>query len=408
MSAAEASGWLGYPLGRDHGRIDVRGFGDRVLLLGRRAGDLATLFAFAEAEAGLRVAVLDLDGSISPEVHGYFRAYDYRSMLYEAFHLEGEDAMHGQLVASAYAAALDLTAEEEAILSAALQVLSEQNDLATPSALYDVIGGIEGFRGFYVDKLKGRIGALRLLETTRDEGFDGLMGGMSLVNFASAPYPQAGELAAGLFLAKVIHLLAASALRPDALLVTGAHRLFRNPTRFQHSGRLMAHLLESRARLVLCTPLPALLNDLLIESMAVRVYSSEAWNSQKNWKQAAALAGSYTICDDRCGISTAFVPRFVRPRGSTTAARAPAQVSANAELTRTILEEMSKVDSANRQSVVSYLSSQYLAADVGAEIDRLHSRGFLVLEPKQDGSGPMILAFTVTEAGRHLLRGLSG
>ena len=150
---ARTSGWLGYPLDRSRGEVGIGGLGDRVLLLGRRAGDLSTLLAFAGSEGGAKLAILDIDSSISPEVHGYFRAFDYRSMLYEAFHLEGEDGLHGQLVASAYAAALDLAPEEEAILGAALQKLSEQNDLATPSSLYDALGGVEGFRGFYVDKL---------------------------------------------------------------------------------------------------------------------------------------------------------------------------------------------------------------------------------------------------------------
>ncbi|MDE1858236.1 MAG: hypothetical protein KGI26_04105 [Thaumarchaeota archaeon] len=408
MNEAKNSGWIGYALDRALGRVGVGGLGDRVLLLGRESGSLSTLFAYACAEAGARLAVLDVDGSVSAAVHGYFRYFDYRSMLYEAFHLEGDDAKHGQLVASAYAAALDLTSEEEAILSAALQKLSEQNDLATPSALYDVVGAIEGFRGFYVDKLKGRVGALRHLDTTRVDGFGELMRGGCLVSFASAPYALASELAAGLYVAKVLHLLDSSSDRPDALLITGAHRLFRNLSRFQHAGRLMVHLLEAQLPLVLSSPVPALLNDSVMESMPVRVYSSEAWNARKTWRQAAALAHSYVACDDRSGNATAFVPRFIRPRPSSggTALRRPT-ARASPELTRTILEEISRFDAANRQSIISYLSPQFLAADVGAEVDRLHSEGHLVMEPKQDGSGPKVLAYTVTESGRRLLSELS-
>lgn len=409
MNATAGSGWLGYALDRTRGRVGIRELGDRVLLLGRQSGGLATLLAYAAAEAGLRLAVLDVDGSVSSEVHGYYRAFDYRSMLYEAFHLDGEGSLHGQLVAAAYAAALDLTQEEEAILSAALHKLSEQNDLATPSALHDAVASSEGFRGFYVDKLKGRIGALKHLDTTRVEEFDGLMGGGVLVAFSSAPYPQAADLAADLFIAKFLSLLSGPKEPPGALLITGAHRLFRNPTRFQHTGGLMAHLLEAPIPLVLAAPIPALLNDRLADSMAVRVYSSETWNARKSWKQAAALPCSYTVCDDRSGASYGFVPRFVRPRRSPVEAipLAPAS-SPTPELTKTILEEISRFASANRQSVVSWLAPRFLAVDVGAEIDRLHSDGYIILEPKEDGSGPRILAFTVTEAGRHLLRELSG
>ena len=402
------SGWLGYALDRSRGRVGVRALGDRVLLLGRRAADLSTLVAFANAEAGNRIAILDVDGSVSPDVRGYFEVFDYRSMLYEAFHLEGEDAVHGQLVASAYTAALDLTSEEEAILGAALHRLSEQNDLATPSSLFDVLGGVEGFRGFYVDKLKGRIGSLKFLDATRAEPFEALMRGGALVDFSSAPYPQAADLAACLYLAKILYLLSGPSAGPDAVMVTGAHRLFRGSGRLQHGGRLMAHLLEAKAGLVLATPLLAFLNDRLAESMPVRVYSSEAWNARKTWKEAAALAFSYTICDDRSGASAGFIPRFVRPRlaGAPSFTPGPGGVS-SPELTKTILEEVGRFESANRQSIVSYLTPLFLAADVGAEVDRLHSGGYLVLEPKQVGSGPKILSYTVTEEGRRLLQGLA-
>ncbi|MDE1852140.1 MAG: hypothetical protein KGI38_00115 [Thaumarchaeota archaeon] len=407
MNAARRAGWLGYSLDRTRGRVDVQVLGDRILLLGRRAGDLSTLLAYADAESGSKTVVLDIDGSISPEIHGYFRAFDYKSMLYEAFHIEGDDATHGQMVASAYTAALDLTSEEEAILGSALQKLSEQNDLATPSALYDVLGAVEGFRGFYVDKLKGRIGSLKLLETTRIETFDELMRGGALVSFASAPYPQAAELASGLYVAKMLHLIAPSKTRPNAIMITGAHRLFRSLARYQHASRLMGYLMEAPVPLILASPLPSLLNDRLIESMPVRIYSSEAWNARKSWKQAAALSSSYIICDDRSGTATGFVPRFVRPkRASIPLVQSTFDNRTNPELTRTILEEISRFESANRQSVISYLTPLFLAADIGTELDRLHTEGRLILEPKQVGSGPKILAYTVTESGRRLLEGL--
>ncbi len=376
-----------------------------MLLLGRRVGDLSTLFAHSLAESAFRPVILDVDGTISPDTRGYFKVYDYRSMLYEAFQLEGDGDVHGQLVAAAYAAALDLTSEEEAILIAALHKLSEQNDLATPSSMYDVLGGVEGFRGFYVDKLKGRIGSLKLLETTRGDSLDELIPGGAVVDFSSAPYPQAAELAASLYIAKLLFILGSTGKRPSHLMITGAHRLFKNLNHFQHGGRLMATLLEAPVPLVLSTGLPALLNDRLVDSMAVRIYSSEAWNARRSVKQAAALACSYVICDDRSGTSVGFVPRFMRPKRTSAIFPTPPPTS-NPELTRTILEEVSRFETANRQSVISYLSPQFLAADIGAELNRLHSRGLLIIEPKQEGSGPKIFAYTVTEAGRRLLEGL--
>ena len=406
--SAKGDGWLGYSLDRSKGRVGVRGLGDRVLILGRQAGAMASLFAYAAAEAGSRLTILDVDGSISPDVQAYYRTFDYRSMLYEAFHLEGDDTMHGQLVASAYAAALDLTSEEEAILSASLQRLSEQNDLATPAALYDVLGAVEGFRGYYVDKLKGRIGSLRHLDATRADAFDELTAGRALVTFASAPYHQAAELAAGLYVAKLVHLLSGPVSSPDALLITGAHRLFRRLARYQNSAKLLARLLESKTPLVLATPLPALLSGELTDSMPVRVYSSEAWNGRKARKQAAVLACSYTVCDDRSDETRGFVPRVIRSGALAGAPRLDLPKRASAALTKTILDEISRYESANRQSVVSYLSAQFLPGDVATEIDRLHSEGYLVLEPKDSGGGPRILSYTVTETGRRLLQGLSG
>jgi hypothetical protein len=80
--SAKGDGWLGYSLDRPGGRVGVRGLGDRVLILGRQAGAMASLFAYAGAEAGSGLTILDIDGSISTDVQGYYRTFDYRSMLY--------------------------------------------------------------------------------------------------------------------------------------------------------------------------------------------------------------------------------------------------------------------------------------------------------------------------------------
>jgi hypothetical protein len=102
-----------------------------------------------------------------------------------------------------------------------------------------------------------------------------------------------------------------------------------------------------------------------------------------------------------------FVPRFIRPkRADAPVPESVPPVRPNSELTKTILEEVGRFESANRQSVVSYLMPLFLAADVEAELDRLYSEGHLILEPKKVGNGPGILAYTVTESGRRLLEGL--
>lgn len=380
----------------------LEGLGDRILLLGRGTGELATLVSFACAESGVKMVVLDLDESVSEQALGHFRTYDYRAFLYEAFRLEGEDAAHGQLVAAAYSAALGLSTEEEAILSSAMHRMSAQEDTSAPSALYDALGAVEGFRGFYVDRLRGRIGAMRMMEATRDQGFGPLMEGSSVVRFGGAPYPQAAWLAAALILAKILWLARSSAARPDAILLTGAHSLFGAPRQARGSGRLLTHLLEARVPLVLGSPLPALLDEVLVDSMVVKVYSCEAWNSARSSKEQAALSASYVVCDGRSATSTSFFPRFVRPAAPPEERAAGPRGRGSPELTRAIVELVDRFDSATRRSVAAYLAPRFLAVDVEGELDRLQREGIISEELRSVGRS-QVFSFAVTPKGKRLL-----
>ncbi len=400
MNSREA-GWIGYAKG-GNGKVGIADLGDRILFLGRGAGELASLFCFANAEAGAKTLVLDLDDSVSAEVHGYFQVVDYRSLLYDAFKIEGEDAFHAQLISAAYAAALGLSTEDEAVLSSALHAMSAQEDMATPSSLFNSLGGVEGFRGFYVDRLRGRIGALRMMEATRDRVLATLLEGGCIVRFGVAPYPLAAELATALVIAKLLALLRSSSASPDALLVTGAHRLFRSADRMRPTTRLLTHLLDARLSLALASPLPALVDEALSASMVVRVYSSEAWNSVRRAGDAAPASRSYVICDDRSSTSNAFFPRFVR---ATPRARDEGLLSAATtipRLTSAILGEVARFSTPTRQSMVAYLSPQFLPTDVAAEIDRLLAEGFLVEELRGSESGSRVFAYALTGKGRHL------
>ena len=96
---------------------------------------------------------------------GYFAAYRLPDLLYDLYKLdETAPRAHGELISSAYTAALDLSFEEEAILDAAMQRLAARTTWRAHPAVYDALSGVEGFRGFYVDKLKGRVGTLRSLD----------------------------------------------------------------------------------------------------------------------------------------------------------------------------------------------------------------------------------------------------
>lgn len=405
MNASRTATWLGFA--RDGGRVEIRlqDLGGKVLLLGQRAQDLAALVAFAAAEAGESLTIFDIDGSVGNRVSGYFQSFDYRSFLYEAFHLEGQDARHGQLIAAAYAAALDLTYEEEAILNSALQVIVAQDNMASPPVLFDALGKVEGFRGFYVDKLKGRMGSLKLMDATRVEEFSKLLDGNVYVSFAGAPYPQAAELAAALFLAKIIALLPTSDRRPDALMVTGAHRLFKSVTHAQHGIRLMVHSLEVEIPLALASDQPALLSKQLVDLVPVKIYSSDAWNAAKDRREPSMLPSSFVIDDGRLGTSVEFVPRRVEFRKSIPSTPSTT-ASPNTDLARLILEEIDRFDTPTRESVVAYLSAEHLRVDIESELDRLYAKGDITLETKEEGSDPAIFAYTLTDSGKRLLKEL--
>ena len=115
--------WVGYAHGGGKATLDVGGPGSKVLLLGSKAGDLASLATLSAKEAGASPIVLDLDDSVARVMSGYLDTYDYRSFLYDSFRLTEPEAWHSQLAAAAYTVALDLSSEEEAILNSAMQVL---------------------------------------------------------------------------------------------------------------------------------------------------------------------------------------------------------------------------------------------------------------------------------------------
>ena len=239
---------VGYTHGGERATLDVGNPGSKILLLGSRATELAVLAALSAKEAGAAPVVFDLAGSVARSLSGHLDTYDFRSFLYDSFRLEEPEAWHAQLAASAYAQALDLTSEEEAILNAAMQVVASDSTLLSPISLHDVMGKVEGFRGFYVDKLNGKIGALRLFDSVDDQDFGRLMAGSLIVDFHLAPYPQAAELAAALFLAKMLVIAHSKGRSSGFLLLTEAHRIFRASPRPAHSNRLLSHVLEWRRR----------------------------------------------------------------------------------------------------------------------------------------------------------------
>lgn len=398
--------WLGYAQEGGRAFVDVGAPGSKVLLLGSRAADLATLAAFSAKEAGVSPIVLDISGSVARALSGCLDTFDYRSFLYESFKLEEPEAWHSQLAAAAYTQALDLSSEEEAIINAAMQMVASDSTLLSPISLHDVLGKVEGFRGFYVDKLNGRIGALRLFDAVDDQDFGRMMKGNLIVDFHLAPYPQAAELAAALFLAKAIAIVHSKGESSGLLLITEAHRLFRASPRPAHSDRLLSQFLEWPSATLMSTGQQSALNTLLLDACPVLIYSSDAWHSQSR-SGRSLLPGSFMLHDRRSELVQSFVPRLVT---SKTGEYVPSRGGRfpDPALTKEILDTVEGFPLSTPESIVHYVDRDFLAADVSATLANLERQGCLIIEPKDSGSGPKVFAYTLSEKGRGLLKELRG
>jgi len=369
---------MGYS--HDGGRVtlEVGDPGSKILLLGSRAADLANLAALSAKEADASPVVFDLDGSVARNLSGHLDTYDYRSFLYDSFRLEEFEAWHSQMAAAAYTQAL--SSEEEAILNAAMQVVASDSSVLSPISLHDITGKVEGFRGFYVDKLNGKIGALRLFDAVDDQNFAKLMEGNLIVDFHLAPYPTAAELAVALFMAKMLAIAHSKGQPSGFLLLTDVHRIFRASPRPTHSNRLLCHLLEWPATIAMSTAQPTSLSTLLLKSCPVKVYSSDAWHSRSG-PGLRVLEGSFVLHDRRSERSESFVPRRILAK-TAEYARARSGGYPAPELTKAILEMAERFPLSIPESIVQYVAPDFLPADASSTLANLEKQGCLILEPK--------------------------
>jgi hypothetical protein len=396
--------WVGHARLGGRTSLQLGGPGSKVLLLGSRANDIATLSAISMMEAGTKPIILDLGGRLAPALSGRLTTYDYRSFLYDAFRLEAPEAWHAELVAAAYTSALDLSSDEEAIITSAMQAVSKEGGVASPVAVYDVMGKVEGFRGFYVDKLQGRVGSLKHFEAVEDQSFATLMKGNVLIDFHRSPYPLAAELAVSLFLAKILAIANENGDAACPIILTSAHRVFRNHPRLTHGSRLLVQLLGWPLTVLLATDQVNALSPLPLEVCPIRIYSSDAWHASPG-SVGRALSGTYVLHDRRSDRREFFVPRRIASRSGEYVPSKAGRFASPA-LTLAILEMVESFPFSTSESVVQYLAPEFLAADVNAELTSLQHRECLVLEPKDPGSGPRVFAFTLAESGRKLLEEL--
>jgi hypothetical protein len=365
----------------------------------------------------LRTLVLDLDGSIAERVSGYFESYDYTCFLYDAFQLEEDDATrHGQMIAAAYTAALGLSSEEEAIVTAALHKLAQGDIRASPAVLFEALSTVEGFRGFYVEKLQGRIGGLKFLESAENGSLRSLLSlGCSLISFRSASYPQAMEVAAAAFIAKLLVLLPGAKTNPDLVIMNGAHRIFRATPRVEHANRLLTELLDSRSTFVLASDEQQFLSQSVKDSFPFKILSSDAWNEvvEDRWKGNArdpVLPNAFVMADGHFGHQRTFIARSFEARRAELrkgpSGPEPGRATDDG-LTLIILDDVKRYGAPTRESLIDFLSGEYGADAVKRELDRLHSQGHISLQEKEvRAGGPPMLVYALTPSGETLLEAL--
>jgi len=434
--------WLGYfqTGGAADLRIDeLRG---RLLFLGGRASEMASLFAYASRDAGLKPLVLDTEGSLVSRVSGYLPSYRLPDILYDLYRMnEDGQRAHGELLASAYTAALDLTFEEEAIMDAAMQQLASQDNMASPPVVYDALSSVEGFRGFYVDKLKGRIGALKFLDAVDSASLAQLLAHHqgAIVDVSGSDMPRAAELGAALLIAKLVATMSSRppSEGPDFILVNGAHRVFKGFPRIQHGNRLLTALLESRLTSVFSSDQAQVLSPLVGEACPTKILSADVWNHlevervrRSSPSQALAnhrdrpmppptppvLPNSFVLVHGFYGSAQPFIPRpfeaktaTKRDSGNETTPSVPADapppggdVDADPVMTKRILQEVKAYESPSMPSVIGFLSGEFPKVAIQIAIDSLEREGYVKLSPKEQKSGRTMLAIELTPKGIEL------
>jgi hypothetical protein len=435
--------WLGYSQTGGAANLRIDELGGRLLLLGGRANEMAALLVYSSREAGFKPLILDMDGYLSSQVSGYFAPYRLSDILYDLYRMdENGPRAHGELLSSAYTAALDLTFEEEAILDAAMQQLAAQDNMASPPVVYDALSGVEGFRGFYVDKLKGRIGTLKSLDAADSVSVKQVLAHPegAVVDLSDSGMPRAAEFGAALLLAKLIVTIGSTPPydRPTFMLLNDAHHVFKALHRIQHGNRLLTAMLEAPVTSVFASDEGQAMSSQLVEACPTRILSADAWNQLEREKRRsnywnyssanrgdrpwqptppAVLPNSFVFQHGFYGSSQPFVARPFEARASVrkedvdngapiqpAEAQPPGgEVDADPVLTQRILQEIKAYDSPSMPSLVSYLSAEFPKDAVQEAIDDLEKGGFVKLLPKSQKSGRTMLSLALTPQGIELL-----
>lgn len=402
---------LGYRSSAGRFELNTEDLRRGITILGQGAADLAALVAFACDEAGLRTLVLDIGGTVSGKLSGYIDSYELPHFLYDALRIDEEGTaatVHGQLAASAYSCALDLSFEQEGIINAAIQIIAAERGVASPAAVADLmVEKNDKFRGRPADRLISRLASLSSLNMVGEAGAVGaLLKRSAVLSFVGAGQPEAVETAAALVIAKLLAILEsgeASQVLPDVVIIPQAGRLFRVRPVFRRTERLLASFVASPIPKVFASETMYGLDEHFEETGFIKVHSSAVWNASSQ-RDDVLLPNMFMVRNHPYGHDVAFVPREFEPRSRPPKGTEPVQPEAeSADLISQMLLDIDSYEAPTRQSVVAFLSQAYDQGMVERTLDKLQSEGYVVVAQRDLKSGRPMSVLALTEKGRSLL-----
>jgi hypothetical protein len=382
-----------------------------ISILGQGADDVAALIAYACDEAGLGTLVLDLSGRVSGKLSGYIDSYELPHFLYDALRIDEEGSaasVHGQLAASAYSCALDLSFEQEGIINAAMQIIAAERGVASPAAVADLmVEKNDKFRGRPADRLISRLASLSSLNIIGEAGaVAGILKRSAVLNFASAGQPEAVETAAALIIAKLLAILESAEGRkdlPDVVVIPQAGRLFRVRPVFRRTERLLASFVSSAVPKVLASESTYGLDEHFEETGFIKIHSSAVWNGRARGEEVI-LPNMFMVRNHPYGHDVAFIPREFEPRSGPPKGKEASQPQTETpDLISQMLLDIDSYEAPTRQSVVAFLSQAYDQGLVERTLDKLQSEGYVTVVQKEMKSGRPMSVLALTEKGKSLL-----
>jgi hypothetical protein len=387
------------------GRFELRldDISGGIAMLGQGANQLAPLVAYACHDAGLKALLLDLDGGVSDSLSGYMDQYDVSYFLYDSLRIEDNPIVHAQLVAGAYSTSLELSFEQEASLNAIAQIVANERGVASPASLADLIQSPDAAKGRAVDRLRVRLEALRSLNLVGEkDAVKQILGKSAVLSFRNAGSPEASETAVALFLAKLLAMMGGEEVSgPDVVILTEANRLFKERPVFRRNPRFLTAFVSAPLPKVLASDAAYGLDKDYMDTCSVRILSSAAWNGTGRGG-LVLTPNMFMFQNPSYGSSEVFVPReFEGRKGEARTVALPAS-SADEELAKRIMQEISGFQGATRTSLVSFLSSEFDKDLLERTFDRLQAEGYIAAT-SQERSGRTMFGLSLTEKGRTFL-----